>query len=117
LYNFFEDSPFDASRWRLVLNLSEQSSGVTPAPGFDDVRHAGICTEVKNMVYSKEKIVLTMLRRQLKFLYVAITRARKNLWIFDNSEKAYPMKVSVRNFDSVWISCGPQCYFRFYWNR
>ena len=30
---------------------------------------------------------------QLKFLYVAITRARKNLWILDNSENAEPMKV------------------------
>ena len=30
---------------------------------------------------------------QLKFLYLAITRARKNLWIVDNSESAEPMKV------------------------
>lgn len=31
---------------------------------------------------------------QLKFLYVAITRSRKNLWIVDCSDKAEPMKVS-----------------------
>ena len=30
---------------------------------------------------------------QLKFLYVAITRARNNLWIVDSSESAEPMKV------------------------
>jgi len=30
---------------------------------------------------------------QLKFLYVAITRARNNLWIVDGSESAEPMKV------------------------
>ena len=32
---------------------------------------------------------------QLKFLYVAITRARKNLWIVDGSERCEPMRVSV----------------------
>ena len=32
---------------------------------------------------------------KLKFLYVAITRARKNLWIADNSEKCEPMRVGV----------------------
>ena len=30
---------------------------------------------------------------QLKFLYVAVTRARNNLWIVDSSESAEPMKV------------------------
>ena len=30
---------------------------------------------------------------QLKFLYVAVTRARKNLWIVDCSEIAEPMRV------------------------
>ena len=30
---------------------------------------------------------------KLKFLYVAITRARKNLWIVDCSEKCEPMRV------------------------
>jgi len=30
---------------------------------------------------------------QLKFLYVAITRARNNLWIVDSSDSAEPMKV------------------------
>jgi len=36
---------------------------------------------------------LCYLAQQLKFLYVAITRARKNLWIVDDSESAEPMKV------------------------
>jgi len=36
---------------------------------------------------------LTLSGRQLKFLYVAITRARDNLWIMDSSESAELMKV------------------------
>ena len=33
--------------------------------------------------------------QQLKFLYVAITRARKNLWIVDCSETSEPMRVDL----------------------
>ncbi|KAI6128736.1 hypothetical protein EDD16DRAFT_1739250 [Pisolithus croceorrhizus] len=81
LYDFFEDSNVDLSRWRLVLatiddaveghNLRRQQ-----APCFerDTGRYAGVCSE-------------------LKFLYVGITRARKRLWIVDNSDKAEPMKL------------------------
>ncbi|KAI6137065.1 hypothetical protein F5141DRAFT_66436 [Pisolithus sp. B1] len=81
LYNFFEDSNVDLSRWRLVLaaiddaveghNLRRQQ-----APCFerDTSRYAGVCSE-------------------LKFLYVGITRACKRLWIVDNSDKVEPMKL------------------------
>ncbi|KAH6917647.1 hypothetical protein BKA70DRAFT_1418375 [Coprinopsis sp. MPI-PUGE-AT-0042] len=54
LYQFFEDSTFDFSRWRVLLNLLPEQL----APKFDEVRHAGLCSK-------------------LKFLYVAVTRARK----------------------------------------
>lgn len=37
-------------------------------------------------------LLLTSLH-QLKFLYVAITRARKNIWIVDCSEQSEPMRV------------------------
>jgi superfamily I DNA/RNA helicase len=63
LYNFFEDSSADLTCWRVVLNGIERSprSDLTElAPAFDEIKHAKICTE-------------------LKFLYVAITRARKNM--------------------------------------
>ncbi|EMD41416.1 hypothetical protein CERSUDRAFT_89982 [Gelatoporia subvermispora B] len=75
LYNFFDDSTVDLSQWRVVLNaLPADEFAKYPAPRFDDSRHSGVC-------------------RELKFLYVAITRARKNLWIADGSEKGEPMRV------------------------
>ncbi|KAF9014907.1 hypothetical protein BDQ17DRAFT_1418043 [Cyathus striatus] len=75
LYKFFEDSTVDLSQWRVVLNLLENSGAHNlSTPRFNEVRHAGVCSE-------------------LKFLYVAITRARKNLWIVDCSERCEPMKV------------------------
>lgn len=47
LYNFFEDSPCDVSQWRIVLNALDASAlyGLS-VPQFNDLRHAGICTEV-----------------------------------------------------------------------
>ncbi|KJA29102.1 hypothetical protein HYPSUDRAFT_32443 [Hypholoma sublateritium FD-334 SS-4] len=76
LYKFFEDSTVELSQWRVVLNLLKgiHDKQDTPAPLFDQIRHAGVCSE-------------------LKFLYVAITRARKNLWLVDCSEKGEPMRV------------------------
>ncbi|KAH6876648.1 hypothetical protein BKA70DRAFT_1576722 [Coprinopsis sp. MPI-PUGE-AT-0042] len=89
LYKFFEDSLADLGQWRVVLNLLGSDAGrlSVPAPRFDETRHAGICSE-------------------LKFLYVAITRARRNLWIVDCSEKAEPMKTLWTAKDNIQI-CKP----------
>ena len=75
LFNFFEDSTVDVSAWRVVLNaLNVDQREGEPAPDFNETKHAGVCSE-------------------LKFLYVAVTRARKNLWIVDRSERGVPMRV------------------------
>ncbi|KAI6011661.1 hypothetical protein BKA83DRAFT_630943 [Pisolithus microcarpus] len=81
LYNFFEDSNVDSSRWRLVLAAIDgvaqsHSPRQSQVPCFkrDENRFAGVCSE-------------------LKFLYVGITRARKNLWIVDKSDKAESMRM------------------------
>ncbi|THH32624.1 hypothetical protein EUX98_g1581 [Antrodiella citrinella] len=71
LYNFFEDSTVDAAQWRVVLNVL--SGKDINCPRFDENRHSGVC-------------------RELKFLYVAITRARKNLWIADCSDRGASMR-------------------------
>ncbi|TFK22062.1 P-loop containing nucleoside triphosphate hydrolase protein [Coprinopsis marcescibilis] len=70
LYQFFEDSPVDFNEWRVMESLIK---GKKNAPKFDPIDHAGLCSE-------------------LKFLYVAVTRARKKLWIFDTSRTSEPMK-------------------------
>ncbi|KAL5534681.1 hypothetical protein ACEPAG_1145 [Sanghuangporus baumii] len=83
LYNFFEDSSCIVSQWRVILNfLAIDKESSMAVPRFDDLRHAGICTE-------------------LKFLYVAVTRARKNLWIIDRSDKGEPMKFLLHQKDKV----------------
>ena len=52
LYNFFEDSAVDASRWRVLLNHAEGEAdgkqlAKVLAPSFerDDGRFAGVCSE------------------------------------------------------------------------
>ncbi|KDN37508.1 hypothetical protein RSAG8_10107, partial [Rhizoctonia solani AG-8 WAC10335] len=86
LYNFFEDSVASDTTWRIVLNgLNCNKFG--PLPQFDEVRHAVICSELKN-------------------LYVGLTRARNHCWILDVSERAEPMKAfwTERNLIE---KCGP----------
>ncbi|KAJ7671910.1 hypothetical protein B0H17DRAFT_1141332 [Mycena rosella] len=83
LYNFFEDSSVSEAQWRVVLNIIENRVvGSAPAPAFDGMRHASVCTE-------------------LKFLYVAITRARNNLWIADCSTKGEPMRTLWTSKDQL----------------
>ncbi|CAG8456098.1 7109_t:CDS:10 [Funneliformis mosseae] len=66
LYDFFTDSPVHL-HWRVILSvLDDYSEGIRD---FNSDKHYILFSE-------------------LKHLYVAITRARKRLWIFDkNSEK------------------------------
>ncbi|KAH8834693.1 hypothetical protein DL96DRAFT_1488848 [Flagelloscypha sp. PMI_526] len=87
IYNFFEDSPMALAQWRVVLNvLASQNRDITP-PRFNETLHAGICNE-------------------LKFLYVAITRARKNAWIVDRSDKGEPMRMVWTAFNQI-QNCTP----------
>ncbi|OSX68102.1 hypothetical protein POSPLADRAFT_1165650 [Postia placenta MAD-698-R-SB12] len=88
LYNFFADATVDMAQWRVVLNaLSETQEDKLKAPTFNDARHNGVC-------------------RDLKFLYVAVTRARKNLWIVDSSAKGKPMQVYWASKNQIQI-CTP----------
>jgi len=85
LYNFFEDSSVK-SEWRVVLNEvdPEKRAGIA-VPAFNKLRHIGVCSE-------------------LKFLYVGLTRARNNLWIWDTSPWAEPMKVCEWTSPKVWLT-------------
>ena len=94
LYKFFEDSKVELGQWRLVLNLVDHAhSRGLAAPRFDEERHAGVCSEVRITLGAVVRMLTPSI--QLKFLYVAITRSRKNLWIVDCSDKAEPMKVGL----------------------
>ena len=63
-------------------------------PVFDETRHGGVCREVcfARLVALMNSCRLSV---QLKFMYVGITRARKNVWIVDGSERAQPLLVST----------------------
>ncbi|KAH9910900.1 uncharacterized protein BXZ73DRAFT_108389 [Epithele typhae] len=69
IWDFFNDSRVDESSWRIILNDVPGAR----APASDVGRHAGVC-------------------RELKHLYVAMTRARKNLWIVDCSDRSNPIR-------------------------
>ncbi|KAA1475419.1 hypothetical protein DENSPDRAFT_842194 [Dentipellis sp. KUC8613] len=80
LWNFFEDSTVDMNRWRQLIEYALEIR-----PTFDEFKLAGLSSE-------------------LKFLYVAITRARKNLWIVDGSARCEDMKLYWESKGLVEIS-------------
>ncbi|KAL1759125.1 hypothetical protein FB107DRAFT_257938 [Schizophyllum commune] len=89
LFNFFHDSSVETSQWRVVLNaMDPEHRQEVPAPRFDDNLHAGVCSE-------------------LKFLYVAITRGRKNVWIVDTSDRGEPMRMLLTAREQV-ENCSPE---------
>jgi len=54
LYNFFEDSAVNISRWRVLLNHAkgevdgqDLAKVHTPSFGRDEGRFAGVCSEVR----------------------------------------------------------------------
>ena len=56
MYNFFEDSAVDATRWRVLLNHAEgevdgEDLAEIHAPSFarDEGRFAGVCSEVPDI--------------------------------------------------------------------
>ena len=95
LYDFFSDSTMSISQWRVVLNKLPGDFGLK-CPTFDEEKHRGICHEVRIAAYScGVSSFLDVLPCQLKSLYVAMTRARTNLWIVDYSTKSESMKVCI----------------------
>ncbi|KAG7450843.1 uncharacterized protein BT62DRAFT_1001658 [Guyanagaster necrorhizus] len=110
LYDFFADSLAGPAQWRVVLNAIEETNEDPKnlPPRFDSIRHASICDEV-SMNYSVSWIGdQSNNTLQLKFLYVAITRARENIWIVDGSETGEPMRVgcysSVQTAAALFLS-------------
>ncbi|OMO60734.1 hypothetical protein CCACVL1_23910 [Corchorus capsularis] len=70
LYNFFGSSPLK-SHWRVVYEYMKEQGLLDASwsfPSFKQEKHNILCSELKQ-------------------LYVAITRTRQRLWIFDNEEE------------------------------
>lgn len=71
LYRFFTDSGATESQWRIIYALLDDAA--KQAPTFDPIKHAVILNE-------------------LRHLYVAVTRARNRLWVFDTSDRVRPLR-------------------------
>ena len=85
LYNYFRDSPASEAKWRVILALLNDSS--LSVPTFDLTKHSVILNE-------------------LRCLYVACTRARNRLWIFDTSPRVDPIKTFLHKRNLVSL-CRP----------
>jgi len=75
LYNFFEDSAVDISRWRVLLNHAEgivdsQDLAAVHAPSFgrDEGRFAGVYSEVREWIRKFVNLPLTLLTVEIAIL-------------------------------------------------
>ncbi|KAH9924689.1 uncharacterized protein BXZ73DRAFT_50396 [Epithele typhae] len=86
LYDFFRESTVDDSSWSWIL----PENGVSPDPEALAAVDHGLC-------------------RELKHLYVALTRARTTLWIVDTSSRAESFKdfFSVKGLIAVHLPESP----------
>ena len=82
LYDFFTDSN-SSSGWRAIQLYQDQYK-----PSSDEIKEYSIPTidtaTQQRLLNENTKTIIN----ELKFLYTAITRARKNIWIYDSDEKA-----------------------------
>lgn len=97
MHNFFGSSPLK-NEWRLIYDYMDEqdlldSSLPKGFPSFNEAKHNLLCSELKK-------------------LYVAVTRTRQRLWIFENmAEVSEPMfdywkkkcLVQVRTLDEFYI--------------
>ncbi|KAH7446733.1 hypothetical protein KP509_01G071000 [Ceratopteris richardii] len=87
LYNFFTDSPAESKYWCLISPHYQGQEGKTPSVQLE--KHSILCSE-------------------LKHLYTAITRARKQLWIFDSDvEMRKPMLEYWRSLHLITVEGKP----------
>ncbi|XP_008236769.1 PREDICTED: uncharacterized protein LOC103335533 [Prunus mume] len=107
LYKFFGSSPLK-NQWRVIYDFMKEQDSLNSAlperfPSFDDAKHSMLCHELKQ-------------------LYVAVSRTRQRLWIYENVEElSNPMfdywkkkcLVQVRQLDdsfahSMQVASSPQ---------
>ncbi|GLJ34036.1 hypothetical protein SUGI_0684510 [Cryptomeria japonica] len=90
LYNFFSSSPL-GTKWRVIYDFMNQkgldSCEQNQYPKFDSIKHNLLCSEVKH-------------------LYVAITRSKERLWIYEENPKyAKPMLDYWKQKDIIQYRC------------
>lgn len=106
LYNFFKDSQAE-SEWRVVTGIIEElmKRSISAPSDIDDV----ICidSEVLSSENRPRPLIFDVnkhkiLNTELKYLYTAITRARGNIWIYDEDRiKRAPMFEYFKAFQLV----------------
>lgn len=105
LYNFFTDSEISNDKWKVLSNIKRMDSFASYKPkNFEDFTNA--VPKLKCMgLFDQSK--LSLLCTELKHLYVAVTRPKKNLIIFDEDpEKRRFMEEFWKYMDAVDIVDG-----------
>ncbi|XP_022098419.1 TPR and ankyrin repeat-containing protein 1-like [Acanthaster planci] len=98
LYNFFKDSPAD-KEWRVITDYlneliaqQQNRSKELQDEGLKEIDVESLTATIRPRPLKFNRDEHKVLNSELKYLYTAITRARVNVWIFDEDEtKRGPM--------------------------
>lgn len=87
IYNFFKDSQAK-KEWRVVTTyIKEMADGKVPnTTGLIELRDEDLVISSRPLEFDPDKH--KVLNSEFKFLYTAITRARVNVWFFDEDDDA-----------------------------
>uniref|UniRef100_A0A6I8QS52 Tetratricopeptide repeat and ankyrin repeat containing 1 n=1 Tax=Xenopus tropicalis TaxID=8364 RepID=A0A6I8QS52_XENTR len=85
LYNFFTDSEA-FKEWRIISTFSPESHSNVESQPLIEISMDKVCMPVNRQLTMNPELH-KMLNVELKQLYTAVTRARVNLWIFDESQE------------------------------
>lgn len=95
LYNFFTDSEVSAEKWRILLSIKKNN--YYKPRDFEELQNS--VPKLRSSCYVDQS-KLSLLCTELKHLYVAITRPKRNLVIFDEDLSAR------RYMQEFWTSMG-----------
>ncbi|XP_074628132.1 TPR and ankyrin repeat-containing protein 1-like isoform X4 [Acropora palmata] len=90
IYNFFKDSQAD-KEWRVVTNFMKDQNvancNVSSSTGLVEITEDSVSVlRSRPLEFDPEKH--KVLNSEFKFLYTAITRARVNVWLFDEDKES-----------------------------
>ena len=99
LYNFFKNSKATEKTWRCIAKYMDRHKHKSMQTVDGEMSHEEFqtyCDEMKRKLRSRakdfEETSDRILESELKLLYTAITRAKSNVWIFDDDDnKSIPM--------------------------
>lgn len=88
LYNFFTDSPLEEDQWKILTRITRSDSIETFIPSSLEAMELPEVAKLELQMRNFDPAKYSLMCTELKQLYVAITRPKKRLIVFDQNPEA-----------------------------